>query len=469
MHLARTIGLIFLAALLGGIVLAVLLNRAIIGVHNAGLAAVLTVLILLIVPVATILVWSHLRRKELEQLNVHARELAAGQYDTAVPRPSFGEVLEISEAIQELGERLREKNLHEHTVAVLGEILNGMGEGLLAIDKNRRVALANRKFGELVGVTPQVGRPLLEVVRNNALVRAFDVALKGTPTVTRASFHVSGEERQLEMRIFPMTRSAEVAAVALLIDVTRIVRLETMRRDFLADFSHEVRTPLAGIRAAVETLETRKLDSEQERQLRRVIGRQLSRLERLLDDIKQLSEIEAGEVVLQKQPIDLRDLLSDLCDDFSDRVDSGSIQLSVSGATSLIDVDATRIQQVFANLIDNALKHAAGASEVRVEVEDRTNESVARVIDNGAGIAVEDQERIFNRFYRADPSRSQTRAGTGLGLAIVKHLVLLHGGTIDVRSAPGSGATFEVRLPKSQKENWDSATQAGGIKTSRSA
>lgn len=445
----RTLALVLFLALLLGVAMAILLERGAAGPSNAVVAAFLLVAVLFAIPVITLLVWAFLRSAALRRLTAYARQLAAGRYDAPEPRSSFGDVTELSRSIDELHETLvRRREQHEYTVAVLGEILNGMGEGLLAIDHRRRVALANRKFGEMFGVIPVVGKPLLEVVRNATLVRAFDEALEGTPTVTRTTLYVEDEQRELEMRIFPMTQEAEVAAVALLIDVTRIAHLENVRRDFLADFSHEVRTPMAGIRAAVETLEARKLDPEQDRQVRRVIVRQLSRLERLLKDIAQLTEIEAGEVVLQKQPVDLKELLEEVSGDFSDRVDGASVTVEVSGASSLNAVDAERMHQVFANLLDNALKHAAGATSVRLVIEDLPGESVVRVADNGEGISVEDQERIFNRFYRGDPSRSQPRPGTGLGLAIVKHLVLLHGGTIEVASSPGRGATFEVRIPK---------------------
>lgn len=446
--LVRAIAVIFFLSLLLGVAVMVSVGeRPAADDRTVPLSFVLVGLIFT-GPAIAIYFWFWLRSREVERISRAATLLASGLYDIE-PSSSHREVAELSRALEELRQTiLSQKELHQRTTEVMQEILNGMGEGLLAIDRGRKVVLANRRFGELFGVAPMVGKPFLEVVRNAALVRAFDQALGGTPNVSRISLNVGSEERHLEMRILPMANSPDIAAVALLIDISPIVRLEKVRKDFLADFSHEVRTPLSGLRAAIETLETRKVEPEQRQQLERIISRQLKRIERLLDDIRQLSEIEAGEVVLQRQPVDLRQMLHDVCDEFGDQIDGSGINLHVEGDSTEASVDPTRIQQVFANLIDNAFKHARGATEIRVEVEDGPAESVARVIDNGEGIAVEEQERIFRRMYRIDSSRSQKQSGSGLGLAIAKHLVLLHGGSIHVQSAPGQGATFEVRLPK---------------------
>jgi signal transduction histidine kinase len=231
--------------------------------------------------------------------------------------------------------------------------------------------------------------------------------------------------------------------VALFIDVTTLERLQRIRKEFLDDFSHEVRTPLAGLKSAAETLETGGLTREHEQQLRQIMQRQIARLERLTNDLSELNRIETGELVLDRRPANLRELLSELCEDVQERVTEARFVITGSDVTALID--PPRAQQIFTNLLDNAWKHGGGTGDIAVDVGRENGQAVVRVSDHGPGIPPQELERIFHRFYRVDRSRSQP--GTGLGLAIAKHLVALHGGTIRAYNREGGGATFEVRLP----------------------
>ncbi|PYQ50755.1 MAG: PAS domain-containing sensor histidine kinase, partial [Acidobacteria bacterium] len=235
----------------------------------------------------------------------------------------------------------------------------------------------------------------------------------------------------------------------LFIDITKTERLEQIRRNFISDFSHEVRTPLAGLRSAVETFDANagRLSSEDDQQLRRIMSRQLRRLERLVEDLSELSRIEAGDVALEFRSIDLRRMLDDLCEDFADQAAHHRVRFAVEG-NSVVCGDVLRLQQAFSNLLDNAIKYGADDGQVEVKVIDEPDAGVVRIADHGDGIPESERSKIFRRFYRIDKSRSQEIPGTGLGLAITKHLVLQHGGTIDVESEPGKGATFIVRLPK---------------------
>jgi two-component system, OmpR family, phosphate regulon sensor histidine kinase PhoR len=332
--------------------------------------------------------------------------------------------------------------------AVFNEILDGMSEALIAIDHKGRVVLANRELRELFELTSDpTGRSLVQTIRVRSLIDAFGRALGGMESAARAAIESRGRTRHVEMRVRPMAASRDIAAVALLIDVTQIERLQSIRRDFLADFSHEVRTPLAGLRLAVDRLATRPDESESD-QLLRIIGRQLGRLERLISEAAQLSEIESGEVVLYREPTELLSLLSDLRDELSERAGERGVSLEVTGEPLSADVDPVKIFQLFSNLVDNALRHA-GASAIRINVGSAEGMAQVSVEDDGRGIAPGEQERIFHRFYRVDKSRSLDPDGTGLGLAIAKHLVHRHGGTISVESTPGRGARFIVGLPLS--------------------
>ena len=335
--------------------------------------------------------------------------------------------------------------------ALLQQIMNGMGEGVLAIDRQRRVVLANRRFAEMFNLQPGfVGQPLASVLRNQSILSGFDEALADrTDAACRFSIRSGIEERKIEMRAFPLP-SHDLAAVALFIDVTHVERLEELRREFIADFSHEVGPPLAALKSEVETFELDRgaLTGSDEAQLRRIMSRQLARLERLAQDLSELSHIEAGDLSLERSEIDLRRLLDDLCEDFRDRAAAKKLRFVITGDGARVHGDAMRLQQAFANLVDNAIKYGGEDASIDIDVSSTADRGVVRITDHGEGIPAEERDRIFRRFYRIDKSRSQEIAGTGLGLAITKHLILQHRGNIEVEGAIGDGATFVVTLPK---------------------
>jgi two-component system phosphate regulon sensor histidine kinase PhoR len=190
------------------------------------------------------------------------------------------------------------------------------------------------------------------------------------------------------------------------------------------------------------------------------MARQLNRLERLVDDLSELSRIESGDVALELDNIDLRATVAEVIEDFAEQAAHHRIEFDIRGNRVMVWADPLRIQQAFFNLIDNAIKYGGDGKKVIVEVADENNSGVVRVIDQGEGIPDAERTNVFRRFYRIDKSRSQEIPGSGLGLAIAKHLILQHHGSIDVQSDPGSGATFIVRLPKSEGE--PSLHAAGG-------
>jgi len=332
------------------------------------------------------------------------------------------------------------------------QMLDGLGEALLAVDRNRRIAIANRRFAELFGQSESVvGKPLGDVLRVSHVFEAFDRALAGEESIESFSVRSGVAERKIEMRALPLP-SDEIAAVALFIDVTAIERLEQIRRNFISDFSHEVRTPLAGLRSAVETFETNAtlLSPQDDQQLRRIMTRQLRRLERLVDDLAELSRIESGDLSLDLRSVNLRKLLDDLCDDFSEQAAQHGVRFVINGE-AVVCADPHRAQQAFSNLIDNAIKYGGDDHQIDVEIVEDSDSAVVRITDEGEGIPQSEHENVFRRFYRIDKSRSQDIPGSGLGLSITKHLVLQQGGSIDLQSEPGNGATFIVRLPRSRR------------------
>lgn len=353
---------------------------------------------------------------------------------------------------RELAELRARIDRQENSIATQNVFAQGvfesLSEGLIAITPRGRVAVANERARSIFGRPDVIGKSLPELARKPSLLAAVDRALRGESSSERMTMNIGGTERQVELRVTPVSGSPEIAAVALIIDITQLERLQRVRKDFLDDFSHEVRTPLAGLRSAVETLEHGPLPVEQEDQLRKVISRQLGRIERLVKDLSELNRIESGELVLERRDVDLRSVLGELCDDFRQRLADKPVIFTVRGEETHARLDPARAQQIFSNLLDNAWRHGGTSGEILVELGVENGQAVVKISDEGEGIPPQEIDRIFNRFYRVDKSRSQSLAGVGLGLAITKHLVLLHGGTIRAYNRPAGGATFEVRLPR---------------------
>jgi two-component system, OmpR family, phosphate regulon sensor histidine kinase PhoR len=423
--------------------------------HGGSAQSAATVLGILVfvafmIPWTGVFLWAVRRARDLDVLTDRSRAAVEAPGEVVVAdRPYHAELDDLARSIEELRAIiLRQRETHDEHRAAMAEIVSSLGEGLLAVSPKSKVVFANSRFAEMFDTgSDLVGRSMLEVVRKQSVVGAIDRALRGEATTDRVEVGTGEDVHQIEVRAVPVA-SVEIAAVALFIDVTTIERLQRVRKEFLDDFSHEVRTPLAGLKSAAETLQHRDgLTEEHEQQLRHIMERQIARIERLVNDLSELNRIETGELVLQKRPVDLRAVLRELCDDYQERSPAVRFTLSGKGAVALID--APRAQQIFANLLDNACKHGGGRGEVSVEVGRENGEAVVRVSDQGPGIPPHELERVFHRFYRIDRSRSQP--GTGLGLAIAKHLVVLHGGSIRAYNrspdGAGGGATFEVRLP----------------------
>jgi len=407
--------------------------------HHAGVARAAAVTLAVVafvafmVPWVGVFLWAVRRAGDLDELTERARAVAEGAFEkTITDRHYHGEVDDLARAIEETRTIIvRQRASHEEHRAAMAEIVDALGEGILAVSPRARVVVANPRVAEMFGTSQDVvGKSVVEVVRKQSVVAAIDKALHGQTSTDRIAL----DEKQIEIRAFPVAASPDIAAVALFIDVTTIEKLERVRKDFLGDFSHEVRTPLAGLRSAAETLEQGGLTREEDEQLRGVMQRQIARIERLVRDLSDLNQIETGRIELQRRRVSLRGVLHELEDNY---------RFTLAGGDAFASIDEARAQQVFANLLENAARHGGGA--VAVEVAQENGEAVIRVSDEGPGIPPNELDRVFHRFYRVDRSRSQP--GTGLGLAIAKHLVVLHGGSIRAWNRPEGGATFEVRFP----------------------
>ena len=335
-----------------------------------------------------------------------------------------------------------------------------MIEGVLAIDARQRIVSINRAAADLLGLTPEtaIHRPLQEAVRNPDLRRFALRAIDCREPVEDDLLLRGARDRTIRVRGTALRDlSGEGGAVIVLNDVTDIQHLENVRRDFVANVSHELKTPIASIKGFVETLLDGAADDPADtRRFLDIVARQADRLESIIEDLLALSRIEQSEEAgnLPLEPARIADVLAAVTAECQPRAAERSIRLEVACDESLMaDVNAPLLEQAAINLVDNAIKYSDPGKTVWISAELEAPSDpdgramIIAVRDEGCGIESEHLPRLFERFYRVDPARSRKLGGTGLGLSIVKHIVQAHGGTIGVESRPGVGSRFTIRLP----------------------
>lgn len=331
-------------------------------------------------------------------------------------------------------------------------ILAAMREGVLVVDREMTVLVQNPAAAEIFPPPPISSRPLrlIDLTRDPTLHEGFQQALEHGASVESRFELRRGEPRAFQVRIAPLHLAADTphAALGVFVEITALERLERIRRDFFANLSHELRTPLAAILAYVETLqEIEPDDSEHMRRCLDGLFRQAQRLHALVRDITDLAEIESGAIALSLEVLPLRAFVEDVLALIQPQAEERGIAI-VNEVPEAIQVlaDPLRLTQILQNLLDNAVKFNRPNGHVWIRARRLGEHLEISIADTGIGIPPADQPRIFERFYRGEKSRSRETGGSGLGLAIVKHLVQLHGGEIHVRSEPGVGSEFTVRL-----------------------
>jgi two-component system phosphate regulon sensor histidine kinase PhoR len=331
-------------------------------------------------------------------------------------------------------------------------LFDSMAEGLLLLDENRRVRIANRSFAQLFEITTDIrSRTLLEALRVHEVVEVLDVLDTQKQVLGRELKLSHPNELLLQVNGSAIFDAAGRRRGTVLVfhDLTRVKQLERTRQEFVANVSHELRTPLSLIKGYVETLlEGAKDNPEISTKFLQTIDRNAERLRLLIEDLLTISELESGRVRLNQQPLQLRTLTEKVLSDFRSPAESKNITLVDEVPDVTINADAARLEQVLCNLIDNAIKYGRNQGNVALRACLAGTEQVEiSISDDGPGVPPEALERIFERFYRVDKARSREQGGTGLGLSIVKHIVQGHGGRVWARSELGHGATFYFTLP----------------------
>jgi two-component system phosphate regulon sensor histidine kinase PhoR len=337
-----------------------------------------------------------------------------------------------------------------------------MAEGLLLLDENRRVKIANRSFAQLFEITTDIrSRTLLEALRLHEVVEVLDVLDTQKQVLGRELKLSHPNELLLQVNGSAIFDAAgrRCGTVLVFHDLTRVKQLERTRQEFVANVSHELRTPLSLIKGYVETLlEGAKDNPEISTKFLQTIDRNAERLRLLIEDLLTISELESGRVKLNQQPLQLRALTEKVLSDFRAPAQAKDINLVDEVPDVGVCADAARLEQVLCNLIDNAIKYGRNQGNVTLRARLAGTEQVEiSISDDGPGIPPEALERIFERFYRVDKARSREQGGTGLGLSIVKHIVQGHGGRVWARSELGHGAMFYFTLPVGHAVNQKNA------------
>ena len=418
----------------------------------------LTFWICLFVSLAVGLGWFTSRRisRPLAAMRRSAERFAAGDFSHRLPVPDTAELDSLAMTLNHMAAQLaaqinvvtKQRNEQE-------AILTSMQEGVLALDPHKRLISVNRAAEALLGVTAAQarGRTLQEVVRNVALQHLLaDAMPRLTPTTAEIVLR-GEEERVLQATATPLRDAAErdIGMLVVLNDVTQIRHLENIRRDFVANVSHELKTPITSIKGFVETLRDGALDDrDQAERFLGIVARHADRLHAIIEDLLSLSRLEQGteSYDIPRTEAAMTDVCAAAMLDCAAKATARQVTIESSCPSDLrVWVNAPLLEQALVNLLENAITYSNAGSTVWLTACQAGETLSIDVRDEGIGIPPEHLSRVFERFYRVDKARSREHGGTGLGLAIVKHIAQVHGGQVTVTSTVGQGSTFTVRLP----------------------
>lgn len=392
-------------------------------------------------------------RRELMKLTLTASRLARGE--KASVQYDHDETLDaVAAALAHVAQSLQNKILKtEKETDKLETIFTHMQEGVIAVDQGFQILISNSSAGRILGFPgPSEGKSLIEGTRNPEIESILHEAVRLKQTVTRYLDLTYPETKSLQVSAAAIEpHGSGICAILVIRDITEIRNLEKTRQEFVANVSHELKTPLTSINGFIETLLSGAVNDPEKRvHFLKIMQEDASRLSRLIHDLLDLSEIESGSEPLRKEELRIEDEIKKAAAVFEPVTGKKKISVELCCAPSLplFTADRDRIQQVLVNLIDNAIKFSPEGGKITVSAGAKNGLLEVSVEDSGPGVPEDAMDRIFERFFRADKARSrETAAGTGLGLAIVKHILEAHGGSISCRNKPGQGTVFTFSLP----------------------
>jgi two-component system phosphate regulon sensor histidine kinase PhoR len=393
----------------------------------------------------------------IEALKRAAALIAGGDLKHRLPSAETEEIDALSAAMNQMVLQLEDRiNMGIRQRKELEAVLSSMVEGVVAVNMEEKVIRMNRAASGIFGGAQDrwKGSSIQELTRNRALHHFIQDALKNDETLEKDIAMYHPDERVLNIRGTPLRAAGDVRIGTLLVlnDVTHVRRLENMRKDFAANVSHEIKTPLTAIKGFVETLRHGAVkDPKESDRFLGIIEKHVNRLAAIIEDLMKLSRIEQDgenrQIRLEKDMI--AEVLQSAVQICRDRAQQKNIRIEVTCDENLtVRMDRPLLEQAAVNLLDNAVQYSGENSPIRIEAEEKDNAIAILFKDHGIGIAEEHLPRLFERFYRVDKARSRKQGGTGLGLAIVKHIVHAHDGRVTVESTPGKGSTFTILLPK---------------------
>jgi two-component system, OmpR family, phosphate regulon sensor histidine kinase PhoR len=402
-----------------------------------------TIAVLLAVILAAVAAQSTAGR--LRRIVRFSRQMASGDLPARIVETSSDEIGQIETSLDKTARQLGKSFIAlQEKQHQLETMLNSMQEGVIAVGPDELVQWANHSMERLVFLRIRLNAPIVETVRDPDFLRAVRESSETRTAVTaRATSIVPGHA--FDVTAAPLPGGG---AVVVLRDLTETERVEKTRRDFIANVSHELRTPLTSIQGYAETLLDSAADGNHSRDFLEIIRKNAARMSRLTEDLLTLARVESGEQRFDIRPVSTTELFEEATQNFREVAGAQGINIQVDDKSlTQVNADSEAIQQVFSNLIENAMKYAASGKIIVLGA--RTTESGVEfhVRDFGPGISSEHLPRLFERFYRVDRARSRESGGTGLGLAIAKHIVLAHGGTIRAESELNHGSTFLFTLP----------------------
>ncbi len=389
----------------------------------------------------------------VKSLTEAAEAIAGGNYERRVYVSNRDELGRLATTFNHMSQEL-----HTRMTQLLQSndqqtaVLEGMVEGVIAVDARQRIVLSNRAAGRLFDVQPPAieGRPLLEVVRSHELHQAVTTALATRRSQRLETYRDGAEKLSTDVQVTPMPGDPCPGVVLVMHDTTELRRLESLRREFIANVSHELKTPLTSIKAYAETLRGGAIDDpETSHKFLERIEEQAERLHTLILDMLMLARIESDQQAFEIGSVSVGEVVDQCLESQQPAAEAKEIRLVVEPeqAPALVRADREGLRGILDNLVDNAIKYTPPGGQVSMHWYVEGDVARIEVQDTGIGIREEDQRRVFERFYRVDKARSRELGGTGLGLSIVKHLVQSFDGRVEVESQPGQGSTFIVELP----------------------
>ena len=396
--------------------------------------------------------------KPIQQMQQLAQKITQGDFNSRLSLMRKDELGDLANYLNQMSFELQNKiNEVTRDKNELKAMLSSMIEGVIVINRNEKIVLLSAPVYEMLELRSRevIGKPYWEVIRNEEINSLLEEAMVQKHSVQKEITIIAPEERQFSVQVSSvLLESGDLSGVvAVFHDITELKKMAKVRAEFVANVSHEFKTPLTTIRGFVETLKDGAVnDKEKSRKFLDIILKHTERLEYLVNDLLSLASMESQELRLDFEKVPVPALIDSVVGLYKQQLEQKQqrLELKIPKDLPLIQADRLKIEQVFTNLLDNAIKFTPQEGQITIIVHQHNESVQIDFQDSGIGIDPQHLPRIFERFYRVDKGRSRDMGGTGLGLAIVKHIILAHQGKVSVQSHLGKGSTFSVSLPVAQ-------------------